>query len=188
MAMHRNKAGRRSAYRGAGFSLVELLLALAVFGILVLAAGPSYQAWMAGRQLANHAHYLAATLTQTRSEAIKHGYRVNLCKSRDGRQCADAGGWETGWIMFVDENRTGEVDDGESILRLAGPAGDGITVTGNRPVEDYVSYTGLGHARMVSGALQMGTFVVCKAGQDALRVVLAESGRARIEKTRDRCA
>jgi hypothetical protein len=33
----------------------------------------------------------------------------------------------------------------------------------------------------------MGTFVVCKSGQNALKVVLANSGRARIEKTKERC-
>ncbi len=188
MAMQRRSIRRPPPGRGAGFSLIELLATLSVVAMLLLAAGPSYRAWIAGRQLANHAHYLAATLIQTRSEAIKRGYRVNLCKSQDGRRCADTGGWETGWIMFVDENRTGDIDGGEAVLRLAGPAGDGITVTGNRPVEDYVSYTGLGRARMLSGALQMGTFVVCKPGLDALRVVLAESGRARIEKTREPCA
>jgi hypothetical protein len=50
-----------------------------------------------------------------------------------------------------------------------------------------VSYTSLGHARMLSGALQMGTFVVCKPGQDALQVVLANSGRARVQPTAQRC-
>ncbi len=188
MYLPRTIVGVRPAIGTAGHSIVELLAALAIVGLLMLAVGPAYRAWMDERRLANHAHFLASTLTQTRSEAIKRGYRVNLCKSTDGVQCAGSGGWETGWIMFADENRTGAIDGGESVLRLAGPAGDGISVTGNRPVEDYVSYTSLGHARLLSGALQMGTFVVCKPGLDALRVVLAETGRARIEKTRERCA
>jgi type IV fimbrial biogenesis protein FimT len=60
-------------------------------------------------------------------------------------------------------------------------------VRGNHPVADYVSYTSLGHARMLSGALQMGTLVVCKPGQSALQVVLANSGRARVQPTSQRC-
>jgi len=40
---------------------------------------------------------------------------------------------------------------------------------------------------MLNGALQMGTFVVCRRGQRALHVVLASTGRVRIEKTSDRC-
>jgi len=173
---------------GRGFSLIELLIAVAVVGLLVLAAGPSYRHWIAAQQLANHAHFLAGMLNQARSEAIKSGYRVNLCKSRDGRQCADDGsGWEQGWILYVDENQDGEISDGEPVIRSDGPPGDDITVRGNRPVADYVSYTSLGHARMLSGALQMGTFVVCKPGQDALQVVLANSGRARVQPTAQRC-
>ena len=80
-----------------------------------------------------------------------------------------------------------DIDSDEQVLRREGAAPDGITVQANHPVADYVSYTSLGHARLLSGALQMGTFVVCKPGQDALKVVLANSGRARIDKTRDRC-
>jgi type IV fimbrial biogenesis protein FimT len=171
-----------------GFSLVELLIAVAVFGLLVLFAGPSYRNWIAAQELANHAHFLAGTLNLARSEAIKTGYRVNLCKSPDRLQCADDGsGWELGWILYIDENQDGAISAGETVLRTEGPPGNGITVRGNRPVSDYVSYTSLGHARMLSGALQMGTFVVCKPGQDALQVVLANSGRARVQPTGQRC-
>jgi len=173
---------------GRGFSLIELLIGIAIVGLLVLAAGPSYRNWIAAQELANHAHFLAGTLNQARSEAIKSGYRVNLCKTRDRQQCADdASGWELGWILYIDENQDGDISDGETVIRIEGPPGNGITVRGNRPVADYVSYTSLGHARMLSGALQMGTFTVCKPGQDALQVVLANSGRARVQPTGQRC-
>ena len=152
---------------------------------------PGYRAWIASYRVISHAQYLTEMLNLARSEAIKRGDRVNLCKTRDGRQCADDGGWESGWIMYVDPNRNGQIDataDEEPVLRVDGAAPDGVTVRGNRPVEDYVSYTDLGHARQLSGALQMGTFVVCKIGQNAVHVVLANSGRARIEKTSQPCS
>jgi type IV fimbrial biogenesis protein FimT len=185
MATIRGNAGTTPARHG--FSLIELLAALAILGTLTLAALPAYRNWIASQQLANHARFLADTLDIARSDAIKHGYRVNVCKSGDRRQCAAMGGWEAGWIMFVDENNDGDIDSDEQVIRMEGSAPDGITVRGNRPVENYVSYTSLGHARLQSGALQMGTFVVCKAGQNALKVVLANSGRARIDRTHDRC-
>ena len=40
---------------------------------------------------------------------------------------------------------------------------------------------------MLNGALQMGTFTVCKRGRLAIDVVLANSGRARIQKTAVPC-
>ena len=70
--------------------------------------------------------------------------------------------------MHVDENRNGRVDDNEAVLELAAPAPEDVTISANRPIEDYVSYTSLGHARMLNGALQMGTFTVCRRGQNAL--------------------
>jgi type IV fimbrial biogenesis protein FimT len=170
-----------------GFTLLELLTALTLLSVLLVAAPAAYGDWMSAQQLANHARFIVDTLHLARSEAIKHGYRVNVCKSRDGRQCDARAGWESGWVMFVDENRDGEVEGEEQIIRREGHAPEGITVTANHPVADYVSYTSLGHARLLSGALQMGTFVVCKRGQDALKVVIANSGRARIDKTHERC-
>jgi hypothetical protein len=44
-----------------------------------------------------------------------------------------------------------------------------------------------GHTRLVSGALQMGTFTVCMPGQDVIEVVLANGGRPRIQEMPARC-
>jgi len=170
-----------------GFSLIELLIALAILGLLLGLGVPSYYDWIASRELANHAEYLAETLNHARSEAVKHSARVNLCKSADGMQCANTGTWSAGWIMFADDNIDGRIENAESLIRRDGPPGNGITVTANKPLDSYVSYTGFGYARLLNGALQMGTFVVCKPGQKAIHVVLANSGRVRISKTAQPC-
>jgi type IV fimbrial biogenesis protein FimT len=179
--------GARRSRRAGGFSLIELLIAVAIFGLLLGLGVPSYYDWIASRELANHAEYLAETLNQARSEAVKHGARVNLCKSVDGKQCAKAGTWSAGWIMFADDNIDGRIENAESLIRRDGPPGNGITVIANKPLDSYVSYTAFGYARLLSGALQMGTFVVCKPGQKAIHVVLANSGRVRISKTAQPC-
>ena len=80
----------------------------------------------------------------------------------------------------VDANGNGQVDSTPDIVRGRTPLSPGITVSANRPLIDYVSYTGLGHARMLSGALQMGTFTVCRSGRNGVDVVLVASGRVRI--------
>jgi type IV fimbrial biogenesis protein FimT len=171
----------------AGWSLVELLVALALLASLSLLAGPMYSNVIAERQLLDRARLLADTLNAARSEAIKHGNRVNVCKSRDGRTCASSGSWDMGWITFTDDDRSADVGSDEVVLRADGPARDGVTISANRPVASYVSYTSLGYARTVNGALQMGTFTVCKSGQYALDVVLANGGRVRIDKSKVRC-
>jgi len=177
----------RGTRKSAGLSLVEVMAALAMFALILHFGVPAYADMIAARKLANHAEYLAETLNLARSEAVKRGMRVNLCKSRDAAQCDPRTSWESGWIMFADENRDGQMEATENLIRREGPPGDGITVAANAPLKDYVSYTSYGYARLLNGALQMGTFVVCKSGQDAIHVVLANSGRARIVRTNQRC-
>jgi len=176
-----------AARTSSGLSLIELLTALAIFSLLLGFGVPSYRDWIASRQLANHAEYLAETLMQARSEAVKRQSRVNVCKSSDGRQCATSGTWSAGWIMFEDDNRDGSIESVEQVIRRGEPPGGGVTVTANRPLDSYVSYTNFGYARMLNGALQMGTFEVCKPGQKAVDVVLANSGRVRISRTNRSC-
>jgi type IV fimbrial biogenesis protein FimT len=171
----------------AGFTLLDLLIAIAIGAVLVLMAVPSYRAWIADIELRDRVEALVNALSLARAEAIKRDARVNLCHSADGAQCAATGSWETGWLIYADANHNGDLDADETVIRVEGPARSGITVQGNRPVADYVSYTGLGHTRMINGALQMGTFAICRAGHNAVDVVLANGGRVRVSRTTRPC-
>ncbi len=171
----------------AGWSLIELMIVLAVAALLLTAAAPQYGDWVARYQVANEAQQLAESMNLARAEAIKRGQRVNLCRTADRQRCGSGGGWDAGWLVYVDINRNGHIDDDEPLLRTESAAASGIRVTANRPLTDYVSYTSLGNARLLSGALQMGTFTLCRPGFPEVRVVLANSGRARVESSRDPC-
>jgi type IV fimbrial biogenesis protein FimT len=173
--------------RCAGFTLIELLLALALAALLAVLAIPAYSDWIAESQIMNYARDLAGSMNAARTEAIKRGTRVNLCKSSDRRTCVLTGDWAQGFVVYVDRDHDGQLDAGESALQVVQPASPGISAGGNRPVADYVSYTSLGTARLLNGALQMGTLTVCRSGRKAVDVVLANSGRARIQKTAIPC-
>jgi type IV fimbrial biogenesis protein FimT len=172
---------------GAGFSLAELLIALGIASSLIGLYGATVQSWLPRYHQRNHAAALAQAMHLARGEAIKSGHRVNLCPSLDRATCDPGGRWEQGWIVYTDENHDGERDPDEDIVRVEGAAEHGITVRGNRPVAQYVSYVPYGHTRLVSGALQMGTFTVCMPGQDVIEVVLANGGRPRIQEMPARC-
>ena len=169
------------------FTLVEMLVAIAIVALLLAAGAPAFYGWLGAYELSNHAKHLAETMMRARTDAVRTGQRVSVCKSPDQRQCADSGTWEGGFVVFADDNHNGRIDAGERVLEIDGRAPRGITIAANRPVDDYVSYTSLGRARMLNGALQMGTFTVCRRGQRAMQVVLANTGRVRTERTTTVC-
>ncbi len=170
-----------------GFTLVEVLVAVTLAVALAGIALPSFIDWIAAQRHVGHAQHLAWSFNRARSEAIKRGFHVNVCKSADRLSCTPAGRWDGGFLLFVDYNRDGNIDPDEPVLRIEGPAPGDVRVSANRPIADYVSYTTLGQARLLSGALQMGTFIVCSSGRNEIHVVLANSGRARIDRTNVRC-
>jgi type IV fimbrial biogenesis protein FimT len=163
-----------------GFTLLELLVALALTGILFAVGLPTWGTWMSEQALADRADALLHSLDHARSEALKRGMRVNVCPNASGACPGPAATWDSGWSV-----RPG-ADNAAPISRERG-ASPGITIRGNRPVADYVSYTSLGYARRIDGGLQMGTFTICKPGHKARKVIVANSGRARVETTTEAC-
>ena len=159
----------RGRDRATGWTSVEVLVALAIAGLLAGLAVPAFRDWLAMQATLNEARRLTDSLHLARSEAIKSGYRVNVCKSTDRLHCTKAGGWETGYIVYADTSRDGTVDPDEPLVRVEGPAPSGISIRANHPLDNYVSFTSLGRARLLNGALQMGTFTLCRDGRRAYR-------------------
>lgn len=164
---------------GAGFTLLELLIALAIAAIVAAVGVPGLGAYVAEQRLHSRADALLRSLERARSEAIRRAARVDVCPAN----AACAGGalpWEGGWAIVPDAARTLPI----ASERASEP---GITIRGNRPLADYVSYTAAGRARRFDGALQMGTFTVCASGLHMRKVIVASSGRARLETASEVC-
>ena len=177
----------RAPRRHRGLTLIEVVVALVLLLVVTTFALPTWRHWLARQELANRAYTLSTALERARTEAIKRGHRVNLCKSPDAETCTDAGDWSMGWILHVDALAEGRPAPDEPPIAHDPPVAAPIRVEGNGPVDDYVSFTPLGEPRRLSGALQMGTFTLCRAGHDEVQVVLAATGRVRTVRTRTRC-
>lgn len=187
IALLRRITGARRRGAAHGLTLVELLVALAITGLTLLWSVNAGADWLAHFRQRASAHALAEALALARSEAIKRGHRVAVCPSSDGGTCSSGPAWENGYLTFDDLEDDASADPGDAIVRAAPGAGHAITIRGNAPVADYVSYTALGLARRTSGALQMGTFTVCRPAAPAIEVVLANGGRPRVQEVAKLC-
>jgi type IV fimbrial biogenesis protein FimT len=164
-----------------GVTILELLIVVAIVGILAGVAIPGFRE-MIGRMSANTAaRSLAGTFSLARSEAVKRGTNISICPSSIGTDC-ETGSWSSGWIVFLDANGdadgdTGSIDVGDTIIRVYEPlSGMDLTVA---PATDLVEYDNRGYG---SNAAAM-TFTICPLDEnnDNARVVeMSLSGRARI--------
>lgn len=109
--------------RARGFTLIELMVALAVAAVLFAIGVPMLRDVTLGSRLSAMANDLLASVQLARSEAIKRNRAVTLCASADGATCAASGGWEQGWIV---------IDSAGTVIQLqqAQPAGYRMTQAG----------------------------------------------------------
>jgi type IV fimbrial biogenesis protein FimT len=119
----------RNTSAAAGFTLIELLVTVAVTAVLLGLAVPSFLDLSVRNRLSGYANDLIASVHLARSEAVRRGSPISICKSDDGASCA--GSWSDGWIVFVDRNSDSVVDDGEDILKVFGALTDNYTLSGD---------------------------------------------------------
>ena len=104
---------RQDAY---GVTLIELLVAVTVMGILLGIAVPSFQNLQRGMRADTTFHLITTALGTARVTAVTRGVPVSLCPSADGIRCDRVTSWEQGWIVFDDAARTGQPLSGTEIL------------------------------------------------------------------------
>jgi type IV fimbrial biogenesis protein FimT len=166
--------------RNVGFTLVELLVTIVVMTVLIGFVVPSFHKLLLSNRLAAAANEMLGAMRYARSEAVIAKQRITLCKSSDGMQCTQDGGYDQGWIIFQDEGVLASVDGSDRLLRVF-HATDDISILGNSSVSHYVSYMPSGEARLVSGGFQAGTIHIC-SGDSGRNLILSGTGRTRIEQ------
>lgn len=103
-----------------GFTLVELVVTVALVAILATLAFPDYSEFVRQWRRDSATRALTTSLQLARSEAIKSTRKVMVCPSTDGASCVESTEWNTGWIVFVDDGATDqEFDAGERLLQVA---------------------------------------------------------------------
>lgn len=150
-----------------GFTLVELMVTIAVMAVLLGVAIPSFNEALLGSKLSSFANSLSSSALLARSEAIKRNAAVTLCVSSNGASCG-TGDWNQGWI----------VKSGAEVLHIEGALPPGIRVIASR---DDVVFAPTG-----AGATS-ADFTVCSAaptvGGQERTVTIGATGRSAVAKT-----
>lgn len=98
--------------RGGGFTLVELLIAVVVVGVLLSLAAPSFSGFIANQQVKTASNDLFSAFTYARSEAVKRNQSASLQ--------AIGGDWVNGWRV---------VFDGATLRQWDAPGGIAVSAT-----------------------------------------------------------
>ena len=148
-----------------GFTLIELIVTLAVVSILLLTGIPMLNQMTNNNRLVTQINNIAGSLALARSEAIKRGRSITLCGSTDGATC-NTDEWESGWIVFADPNNNAVFDPAsDTMLKIVGKFSGGTTLRLSRSdlagVIRYRSDGGLRDLNADSTQTDRGTFTLC---------------------------
>lgn len=108
--------------RTRGFTLLELLISIAVAAILLAIAVPSYRSVVQRNSIAANVNDLVGDLNYARSEAVTRGQDVYICSSTDQLKCNGGENWSSGWVVYAatDPSTSSPVPTPDNRLRVRG--------------------------------------------------------------------
>jgi len=162
-----------------GFTLIELIIGMAVAAIVLSLAIPSFHRVMESNRITVETNHLMANLQYARNSAITRYSQVIACPSPDLARCDGSSRWDRGWIVFMDTDENGQPDAPEDILRVVS-ANDRLTM-----------YSGGRHrVRFQPSGSAYGsnlTIRVCSPDEsiEPRAVIVSNPGRARVTRNVD---
>lgn len=174
-----------------GFTLIELLVVLAISAILVTLAAPSFSRLIKSNSITSSVNSFMADLRFARSESIRRGGGVQMCRSDSPEATAPScgtgsgpggNGWVSGWIIFHDLNSDGDMDAGEPILRVqARTTSINSIVEGGSSSSTRFKFTPTGRLTAVSSSTKLQFGGNPEFDNETQRVLcVSVGGRARV--------
>ena len=113
-------------HRDGGFTLIELMIAIALVAILLATAVPALDDFTNDARQTGAINDFIASIHLARNTAITTNSRVTMCASASGADC-EFTSWDSGWIVFGDLNSNGSLDGGETVVS-ASAAAEGLSI------------------------------------------------------------
>ena len=130
--------------KSAGFTLIELMVVIAIASVLMKLAAPSFKQLLQSNTISSNVNNFLADMRYARSESVRRGGGVIMCRS-DAPEAASpvcgsgsgpgTNGWVSGWIIFLDADNdlTRIASSTDPVLRVQAPitAMDSINESGS---------------------------------------------------------
>ena len=167
-----------------GFTLIELMVTIALVAILMAVAVPSFTTYQRNSELTSFSNTLLASINAARGEAMKRG-RYAMVVPADGTN------WSSGWVVFVDIDRSQDYAAPNDVTVLVSPPPPSyLSISGSGTAilaAPYIMYDASGYSKTKSGGFGAITFEIKRSdvsGTEQLnqtrRVKIASTGRARV--------
>lgn len=169
--------------RGRGFTLLELVVSMAVVAILVAVGIPNMRSFLLNNKRTSVVNDLVAAMTLARTEAQKQN-RVAVVCPLQGTSCVPSGAnWSNGWLIYVNMDTANPpvFDGADQVIKIFPLATDeSLTAIGN---------VGAFIFRVSPGRNTAGTVTICDSRGSAhgRQVIVAASGRIRTSEQVTAC-
>ena len=168
--------------RSAGFTLIELVITIAIAAVLAALAAPNFVQYHRNSELTSLTNSLLAAVNAAKGEAMKTGKNAFVIPKGTG--------WNSGWIVYVDTDRDNSYTDGTDIAVQAQDAPKSyFSITGNNIAggsTPYIKFDNSGYSVDNSAAPVALTLTIARtdvpstsASEETRRVVVARTGRGR---------
>ncbi|WP_339432770.1 MULTISPECIES: GspH/FimT family pseudopilin [unclassified Pseudomonas] len=156
-----------------GFSLIELLMGLAIGAIVLLLVSPAF----ATLRESNHRDQAAQSLL----DGIRNARTMAITRNQSVVIHGINGDWSQGWRIILDISGKGPEDSSNPLL-VERASDAKVPIVGNWLVSRYVRFSSLGQPLMPGRAFQAGTLHICSTREPVSQrqVVLAATGRVRL--------
>jgi type IV fimbrial biogenesis protein FimT len=170
-----------------GFSLVELLIVVAITGVVLAIATPDFIKATRIMQSKHQAKEMSAAIKLAQSEAVRLRQPVTMCRANASQNGCNttipAGDWSLGWIIFADKNFNKALDTNElPPLVIKQPISKNYQIIANTNIANAISFNAAGEGiSPINGTIEFYHKQDKSVANNKVNLIISSAGRLTIK-------